>query len=109
MKNPFYGLPTALQSLIYTMDPTYRQQFDQVVMEMNRLLSTYEELQFKSRYRRFFGSHKYAHMGGPTGIGHYRVATIGVQGPWRSNSIDFRAYRVLMYMQLVKPRERLLF
>ena len=103
MQNRFHSLPLEIQRHVYELDPTYRELFDAVVVEMKRLLSTNEELEFKKKYQRFFGCDTYAHVGGPTSYDTYRVASISMYGDWSTNSIEFPARKVFMYMQLMIP------
>ena len=107
MQNRFYRLPTELQSLIYTMDPTCRNQFDKVIDEMERLLSIHEELEFKPQYQQFFGSGAYVHSPPyQEHDGFYFIASIDMEGPMAGNGVTLRAHKIMKYLRLVLPAAR---
>lgn len=98
--NQFERLPLEIQQYVLEFDPTHREKFDRVVNEMKTLLSTLQELEFKPKYQKFFGQASYAHVTCATYGGNYRLASVEMQNDYFSNSIEFTAQKVLLYMKL---------
>lgn len=94
-------LPPELHQQVFEFDPTYSEIFARVLNEIKFLLSQLQELQFKSKYEKFFGRGVcYAHSSRMTYLEQFRVTSIRMCHDYHSNSIALWAYQVLLFMKL---------